>query len=167
MKRLFSIIIIAFIALASMDATAQSSKAEDSTIPFEELVNMIVTSAHWSENNLSEMGLTKIGSMSYEEEFGECSIFAYGKNVKGNISEDWQVELSADGAHAYAIVVQLTTDNGTSLYFKEKEDHDAFMSCIRQSSVYRQDEYDEMIGDTLIEHDEYLNGWYVIQFHVG
>ena len=110
MKRLSSIIIIAIIALVSMNATAQSSTAEDCAIPYEELVNMIVTSAHWSENNLSEMGLTKIGSMSYEEEFGECSIFAYGKNVKGEITEDWQVELSADGAHAYAIVVQLTTD---------------------------------------------------------
>ena len=41
------------------------------------------------------------------------------------------------------------------------------MDCVRQSSYYSQDEYDEIIGESLIEHDEYKNGWYVITFHIG
>jgi hypothetical protein len=158
---------VAFMAFASQDVAAKSSKAAGETIPFDKLVTMIATGAHWSENNLTEIGLKKLCRDSYDEEFGEAVMFVYGNNVKAKMSKDWNVKLSSKGPHAYAIMVQLTTDNSTALYFKEKADHDAFMDCLRQSSYYSQGEYDEIIGECLIESDEYKNGWYVITFHVG
>lgn len=167
MKYISSIIMIAVMALASQNVAAKCSKAASETIPFEQLVTMIATGSHWHENNLAEAGLNKLYRDSYEEEFGEAVIFVYGNNAKAEVSDAWDVKLSSEGPHAYAIEVKLTTDNGTALYFKDKADHDAFMDCLRQSSYYRQDEYDEIIGESLLEHDEYLNGWYVVKFHIG
>lgn len=167
MKYVSSIMMVAFMAFTSMNMAAMSSNAASETIPFEQLVTMIATGSHWHESNLTEIGLERLYRDSYEEEFGEAVLFVYGINTKAEVVEDWVVQLSSEGPHAYAIEVKLTTDNGTALYFKEKADHDAFMDCVRQSSYYSQDEYDEIIGESLIEHDEYKNGWYVITFHIG
>jgi hypothetical protein len=171
MKRLSSIITIALIVLVTLGAAAKTPKAEDCAIPFDKLVNVIASSGHWSEENLSAIGLAKVVSRTAQEEFGESTTYVYGQNVKCRITEDWEVNLSAKGLHAFAIVVTLMTDNSTELYFMEKADHDAFMECVRQSSEYRQDEgseyNEEFLGENYIQSDEYRNGWYVVTFHVG
>ena len=165
MKHLSSIILIACMALATQNAAAGVHKAPDGTIPFETLVEMLATGAHWSEEALTDIGLDKLYSESYEEEFGVCSLFVYGKNATAQVSENWDVTLTPTGDHAYAIDVALATDNGTDLYFKEKADFDEFMGYAKQSSYYSSDEYYDAIGCSVIMGVEYVDGWYVISFH--
>ena len=139
-----------------------------SSIPFNKLVEMIATQSHWSAQNLSKIGLAKlVYKIEQDEEIGDFYYFVYGKNARVKSSKDWSVVLASKGRHAFAIEVALTTDNGTTLYFKEKADHDAFMSKVRQSSYYKSDEHTECLGGSLIESDEYKNGWYMISFHAG
>ena len=147
---------------------AQSPKSTCNPIPFDQLVEMIATDAHWDQQNLENIGLQQLFADTEEdEECGDFSIFVYGKNVKVSDAEDWNLTLDSSGCHAFAIEVTLTTDNGTKLYFKEKADHDAFMASVRESSHYSRNEYNESIGLSLIESDEHLNDWYVISFHGG
>ena len=167
MKRLLSIILIAAMAFALQNVAAKAPRTTRGTIPFDKLVTLIAKQNHWQEKNLTKMGLKKLVKKSEQEEFGESVIFVYGKNAKASISHNWSVTLTSMGAHAYAIEVALTTDNGTSLYFKEKADHDAFMSCAKRSKYYSRDGDCQAIGGSTIENDEYVNGWYVISFHGG
>lgn len=168
MKRLALTILIAVMALASQDVAAKTSKVAKGSIPFNKIVEMIATQSHWDRQSLSKIGLSKlVYKIEQDEESGDFYYYVYGKNVKVKSCKDWSVVLASKGRHAYAIEVALATDNGTTLYFKEKADHDAFMSKVRQSSYYRHDEHTECLGSSLIESDEYKNGWYMISFHAG
>ncbi|MBR5102625.1 MAG: hypothetical protein IK092_05830 [Muribaculaceae bacterium] len=167
MKYLSSIILIAFMALMPQIVAAKSSKTEKASIPFDRLAEMIATNEHWVEANLIEIGLDKLISVTEEEEFGESSLFVYGKKVKAKLGEERQVKLKSKGKHAFAIRVSLDTDNGTNLYFKSKADHDAFMNCVRESNQYVHDGDYEAIGCSYLESDEFENGWYVVSFHAG
>lgn len=168
MKRLYITLLIAIIAMVSQDVIAKRAKTSRSTIPFEKLVTMIATEAHWSEINLAKLGLNKLGKRTHREEFGECIIFIYGKNAKATISKNWNVTLKSTGPHAFAIEFAGTTDNGTVLYFKEKADYDAFMAYARKSKYYkRYEDGFESVGYSNIEGYEYHNGWHVIYFHGG
>ncbi|MBO7610361.1 MAG: hypothetical protein J6S96_09200 [Muribaculaceae bacterium] len=168
MKRLTLSILIALIASVSISVAAQCSQKSCGAIPFEKLVDMIATDAHWDCDNLVEIGLSQLVSETEDdEECGAFYYFVYGRNVEAKLSEDWSVTLTSEGPHAYAIEVVLMTDNGTKLYFKEKADHDAFMSCARESSHYDSTDVSEWIGLSLIESDEFIDGWYVISFHGG
>ena len=159
---------MAIVTLTSMNLAAQSPKSTCDPIPFDQLVEMLATDAHWDQDNLTAIGLNEIFSDSFlDEECGEFSFFVYGKNVKVNAAEDWNLTLESNGCHAFAIEVTLMTDNGTRLYFKEKADHDAFMASVRESSHYSRNEYNEYIGLSLIESDEYVDDWYVISVHGG
>ncbi|MBR1803643.1 MAG: hypothetical protein IJ775_01885 [Muribaculaceae bacterium] len=160
--------------------------AAQQPIPVETLVNMIAQLTHWNEDSLAGIGLAKLKSEIDDNFFdvaddgleGEAcdavaSYFVYGHNVKVAASEGWNVTLAADGPHAIAIEVTLMTDNDTKLYFKDKADHDAFMNTLRQSSDYERYEYNdnhdynEYIGSCLIQSDEFIDGWYIIDFHAG
>ena len=168
MKRLNLTILIAFVAFTTLVATARAPRASRGAIPFQQLVEMIATDAHWNTDNLEQIGLTRLVSeCEQDEECGDFHYFVYGKNVKAKTAQEWSVTLTPAGRHAFAIEVTLMTDNCTKLYFKEKADLDAFMSCARRASCYSRDEHTESIGLSLIESDEYIDGWYVISFHGG
>ena len=169
MKRFTLFTLIAIIALTSVNIDAKTRERKSSTIPFEKLVAMIATEAHWKEKNVAKLGLIKLIKKTSREEYGTDIWFIYGKNVKATANKKyWTANLTSTGSHAYALEVTLTTDNSTSLYFKEKADHDAFMSCARNSKYYdNSDEEYEYIGSSMISSDEYINGWYVISFHGG
>ena len=166
MKRFTLLTLIAIMLVASMSVEAKRTKARSTRIPYEKLVTMIATEAHWSEKNVAKLGLRKLVKKTSKEEYGTDVWFIYGKNVKATTKKNWSANLTSTGSHAYAIEVALTTDNGTSLYFKEKADHDAFMSCARNSKYYNNSDGDyEYIGSSMIVSDEYIDGWYVISFH--
>lgn len=168
MKRLTFTLLMLVMATTWHMAEAKTPKAGRGAIPFNRLVEMIAEDAHWVQDNLAQIGLSELVSESEtDEECGDFSYFVYGKNVKAQLAEGWSVALSARGRHAFAIEVTLMTDNSTVLYFKEKADHDAFMSCVRRSSRYCRDEHTESIGLSLIEGDEYRDGWYIVTFHGG
>lgn len=168
MKRLISFTLIIIIALSSVNIDAKTKALRSSKIPFEKLVTMIATEAHWKERNVAKLGLKKLIKKTSREEYGTDIWFIYGKNVKATVKKSWTAGLTSTGSHAYAIEVALTTDNSTSLYFKEKADHDAFMSCARNSKYYdNSDGEHEYIGSAMISSEEYINGWYVISFHAG
>ena len=158
----------AIVTLASVNVMAKS-KAKKEVVPFGQLVEMIANGEHWVESKLVEIGLTKLISEVDSEivEGADCNYFVYGKNVKIKKQDGWSVTLKSKRHHAVAIEVTLMTDNGTNLYFKDKADHDAFMDCVRKSSKYVHDGDYEAIGGSLIESDEYKDGWYVISFHMG
>lgn len=167
MKRFTLLTIIAIMILASMNVEAKRSKAKSISIPYEKLVTMIAKETHWNEKNVARLGLKRLVKKIEREEYGTGTWFIYGNNVNAKANKNWTANLTSTGAHAFAIEVGLTTDNGTSLYFKEKADHDAFMSCARNSKFYERGEGYENIGYSTIESDEYINGWYVISFHGG
>ena len=166
MKRFTLFTLIAIMALTSVNINAKTPAVKSSKIPFEKIVKMIATSAHWKENNVAKLGLKKLIRKTSKEEYGRDIWFIYGKNVKATTKQNWKANLTSTGSHAYAIELTLTTDNGTSLYFKEKADHDAFMSCARKSKYYHNsNESCESIGSAMFASDEYVDGWYVISFH--
>lgn len=168
MKRFTLFTLIAIIALTSVNIDAKTKVRKSGNIPFEKLVAMIATEAHWKEKNVAKLGLKKLIKKTSREEYGVDTWFIYGNNVKATAKKYWTANLTSTGSHAYAIEVALTTDNSTSLYFKEKADHDAFMSCARNSEYYdNSDGENEYIGSAMISSDEYINGWYVISFHAG
>lgn len=167
MKRFLLLSLISLIAVSSLNVEAKSSKIENNKIPFEKLVTMIATEAHWKEKNIVKLGLKKLIKKTRKEEYGTDIWFVYGKNAKASTKKNWKVNLTSIGSHAFAIELALTTDNITYLYFKEKSDHDAFMSCARNSKYYSSEENYEIIGSSMIVGDEYINGWYVISFHAG
>lgn len=168
MKRFLLLILIAIIAVPSInvEAEAKSPRTKINSIPFEKLVTMIATGTHWKEKNIAKLGLKKLVKKTSKEEYGTDFWFVYGKNAKATAKKNWTVNLTSTGSHAFAIEVALTTDNGTSLYFKEKSDHDAFMSCARNSKYYSSEDDNDIIGSSIIVSDEYINGWYVISFHM-
>jgi hypothetical protein len=200
MKRITFSLLIALVALASMNCVAKKSKAtvaetpaaEQATsaaeeIPFEKLVDLIATSGHFDENKLvEELGLKQL--ISTEESFadegdeglegaveGDVSsmyYFVYAQNATAKLVEGEygdELRLTSTGPHAYGIEVHLDTDNGTKLYFKEKADHDAFLQCLRKSSKYSTFEHsggvNEYIGEGLLQDEEFLNDWYILDFH--
>ena len=147
---------------------AQSPKSTCTPIPFDQLVEMIATDAHWDQQNLTNIGLQQLFAETEEdEECGDFSFFVYGKNAKVSASDGWSVTLASTGRHSFAIEVTLMTDNGTKLYFKEKADHNTFMERFRKSSQYDRNEHSEWVGLSLLESDEEVDGWYVISFHGG
>ena len=182
MKHLTTTLLVAFLALTM----APVSAAAQQPIPFDKMVDMIAQLTHWNEDSLAAIGLTKLVSETdnnffdvaddgLEGDAGDAvaSFFVYGHNVKIATQEGWNVTLASAGPHAFAIEVTLMTDNDTNLYFKEKADHDAFMTVLRQSFHYERYEYNEnhdyneYIGSCLIQSDEYIDGWHVINFHAG
>lgn len=167
MKRLLLFALIAIVSLTSITVDGKRRVVKNKTIPFEKLVDVIATEAHWKEGNLVKLGLRKLVKKTSREEYGTDIWYIYGKNTKATAKKNWQANLTSTGSHAYAIEVALTTDNGTSLYFKDKADHDAFMSCARNSQHYVKDGDYESLGFSVIEADEYVDGWYVITFHGG
>ncbi len=168
MKRFTLFTLIAIMALTSINLDAKTKAPKSSNIPFEKLVAMIATEAHWKEKNIAKLGLKRLIKKTSREEYGTDIWFIYGNNVKATANKHWTANLTSTGSHAYAIELALTTDNSTSLYFKEKADHDAFMSCARNSKYYDNSDGDyEYIGSSMISSDEYINGWYVISFHGG
>ena len=153
---------------AWMGATAQVSATSGNDALTEKLLEMIASDTHWDEANLANAGMSKLVSeKEMDEECGEFSYFVYGRNVKAEKGEGWNVTLEATGEHAMAIEVLLDTDNRTNLYFKDKADHDAFLSVAKKSAHYTSDEHNARIGGSLIEHDEQAKGWWVITFHAG
>ena len=157
------------VALASMSMAARTPRASRAgSVPHKLLVELISTGSHWDESNLTKCGFSKLVSLrEVDEEAGEFSYFVYGKNAKAAITEGWHVALTPKGRHAFAIEVTLATDNDTKLYFREKADHDAFMARVRQSSKYVHEGDNEWIGSAYIQGDEYVDGGYVISFHMG
>lgn len=168
MKRFTLLTLIAVIAIASINLEAKTAKAKSSSIPFEKLVTMIAKGNHWNEKNIVTLGLKRLIKKTSKAEYGRDVWYIYGKNTEATQKKYWTANLTSTGSHAFAIEVTLTTDNGTALYFKEKADHDAFMSCARNSKYYSRENDDyESIGSSIIESDEYIDGWYVITFHAG
>lgn len=168
MKRITFLALIAIITLASInvDGKTRKVKSNNSSISYEKLVSTLAKGRHWNEKNLVKLGLKKLLKKTSKEEYGTEEWFIYGKNTTATANNDWTANLTSTGAHAFAIEVTLTTDNGTSLYFKEKADHDAFMSCARNSKYYEHNDESENIGCSFIQSYEYVNGWYVISIHV-
>ena len=197
MKRITFSLLIALVALASMNCVAKKSKAtvaetpaaEQATsaaeeIPFEKLVDLIATSGHFDENKLvEELGLKQLISTEYsfayeglegavEGDVSSMYYFVYAQNATAKLVEGEygdELRLTSTGPHAYGIEVHLDTDNGTKLYFKEKADHDAFLQCLRKSSKYSTFEHsggvNEYIGEGLLQDEEFLNDWYILDFH--
>lgn len=194
MKRVSLTLLIALLALASLNCVAEKSKAtaevtttekssgSTESIPFDKLLDLIATANHFEENNLLNLGLKQLIStdISFDDELeegvegdvGSMHYFVYAQNatatqVEGEYGDE--LRLTSTGPHAYGIEVHLDTDNGTKLYFKEKDDHDAFIKCLRNSDDYSTYEHssgvNEYIGNGLLEKDEYVNGWYVLDFH--
>ena len=60
MKRLTLFTLIAIFALVSVNADAKNKRVKRNVIPFEKLVAMIATEAHWNENNVAKLGLRKL-----------------------------------------------------------------------------------------------------------
>ncbi len=155
-------------AIAWNGAMAQEQVAAGNDALMGKLVEMIATGTHWEEANLTNAGLAKLVSeKEMDEECGEFSYFVYGRNVKAEKREGWNVSLDATGEHALAIEVVLDTDNKTNLYFRDKADHDAFLNVAKKSAHYTNDGHNSRIGSSLIEHDEQKKGWWVITFHAG
>lgn len=165
MKRITLTLLIAIVALTSINAYGKRSRASSGSIPFDKLVRMIATEAQVKEKNLSNMGLKKLAKDSHKEEHFTCVMYIYGKNANATISKNWHVKLTATGAHAFAVEVALTSDHSYSIYFKEKADHDTFITHARQSRYYKKEYGEERIGNVRIESDEYYDGWYVISFY--
>ena len=198
MKRIALSLLIAFVALTSVNcvaekskATAENAAAEQASvtaenIPFEKLLNLIETAGHFDESNLVDLGLDQLISEEYsfsddDEEGLEGAVegdvssmlyYVYAKNatatqVEGEYGQE--LRLTSTGPHSYGFEIHLDTDNGTKLYFKEKADHDTFLECLRKSSKYSTYKHPggvtEYIGEGLLENDEYVNGWYVLDFH--
>ena len=199
MKRIALPLLIALVALTSVNCVAEKSKttatetssseqmaapAED--IPFDKLLSMIEEADHFDEANLVDLGLDQLISEEYnfndddeegleggvEGDVSSMIYFVYGKNATATQVEGehgLELRLKSTGPHAYGIEVHLDTDNGTKLYFKEKADHDTFLECLRKSSKYSTNEHPggvtEYIGNGLLENDEFVDGWYVLDFH--
>ncbi len=168
MKRIILLALVAIIAVASINVDGKTRKARsnNNSISYEKLVTMLAKGTHWNEKNLVNLGLNKVFKKTYKVEYGTEKWFLYGKNITAISNNDWTANLTSTGAHAFALEVMVTTDNGTSLYFKEKADHDAFMSCAKKSKYYEHNDENEYIGFSLIQSDEYVNGWYVISLHL-
>ncbi len=166
MKHLRHILIAIALVIASLSTASRASETEP--VATSQLVAMMAELGHWSENNLADMGLTKLVAETEEdEECGEFSHFVYGKNVKIKTQEGWTVTLEPTGEHACAVEVTLATDNFTKLYFKEKDDHDAFMMSAKQFNKASGSPYDDQLGPNLVESEGYIDGWYVITLHAG
>lgn len=168
MRRIAIILSIAIMAVTSLNIAARAEQTSQKAIQFEKLVEMLANDAHWDNQNLINIGLQELIFETVEdEEAGDFYYFVYGTNVTAQHNEDYGVNLTETGPHAFAIEITLMTDNGTNLYFKQKGDHDEFLRCVRQSSSYVNNNGLEYIGISLIESDEFVNDWYVISFHGG
>lgn len=168
MRHLSFALIIAVMAFTSLNVEAEDKQAIEKSIQFEELVEMLATDGHWDNQNLLNIGLEELIYETEEAEGGgDFYYFIYGNNVIAQTTEDYSVNLTETGSHAFAIEVTLMTDNDTKLYFKEKSDHDEFMRCVRQSSEYENYDGRESVGLSLIEDDEFTGDWYIISIHGG
>lgn len=171
MKRLTLTLLIAIMALTSTNVEGKSPQTSTGSVPFDKLARMLATGAQWKESNLSKMGLKKLAKRYERTEYGSDIIYVYGRNAKANITKNWNVKLTATGPHAFAVEFAGATDNSTSIYFKEKADHDAFLIYAKKHGYYKQERMcgivEKRIGGEMIEGDGYFNGWYVISFHGG
>lgn len=166
MKRLIILTMIAIIAIFTLNVDAKTRRAnnDNTSIPFEKLVDLIAAGAQEKESNLSKLGLKKLYKWKKRTEYGSDILFIYGSNAK--VSKK-NVDLIATGRHAFAVEFAGSTDNMTTLFFKEKIDYDAFLKCARKSKKHRlYDDGFESIGFSNFDGNEHIDGWYIIYFHM-
>lgn len=162
-------VLIAALGLAATNMWAVSPKTP-TTVFLENLVELIPTCGHWETDNLAKIGLTEliivVEENDVDNEWDEGAWYiVYGNNAKVASRNNYYVTLESTGSHAFAIEVLLTTDNRTTLYFKEKADYDEFLAIAKKSGEYTKEGDYQSLGNCSLDCEGLVDGWYVIRLH--